>query len=129
MALTNVLVKLRLTDTVRKKDIIGGFFNMVLPYLENVGRPAETGSASRVDVTGKKDGKWVHLAYGAVAHMDMITCLPSSVAVQMLGEGLVKEKGALAPEACLPPVEFLKRLAEGGVRLYEGNDMTTPFAP
>lgn len=129
VALTNALVKLRLTDTVRKKDILGGFFNRILPYLEDIGRPPETGSASRVDVTGKKDGKWVHLTYGAVAHMDVITCLPSSVAVQMIGEGLVTEKGALAPEACLPPREFLKRLAEGGVRLYEGDDMTTPFVP
>ena len=127
VALTNMLVKLRLTNTERKKDLLGGFFNKILPYLGSIGRPPETGSASRVDITGKKDGKWVHLAYGAVAHMDAITGLPASIAVQMVGEGLVAGKGALAPEACLPPREFLRRLAQGGVRLYQGDDMTTPL--
>lgn len=127
VVLTNMIVAAGLTNTVRKKDIIGGIFNYLLPYLENIGKPPETCSACRTDITGKKNGKWVHLAYGAAAHMDMLTCLPSSVAVQMVGEGLVTEKGALAPEGCLPPREFLKRLDEGGVRLYEGNAMTTPL--
>jgi hypothetical protein len=44
-----------------------------------------------------------------------------------VGEGLVSEKGALAPEACLPPREFLQRLAEGGVRLFQGDAMTEPL--
>ncbi|NPV60104.1 MAG: saccharopine dehydrogenase [Actinobacteria bacterium] len=125
--LCNLIVAARLTDTERKKDIVGGLFNKLLPYLENIGKPPETCSACRTDITGKKDGKWVHLAYGAAAHMDMLTCLPTSIAVQMVGEGLVNDKGALAPEACLPPQEFLRRLAEGGVRLYEGDDMATPL--
>ena len=127
VVLCNLIVAMGATNTVRKKDIVGGIFNYLLPYLENIGKPPETCSANRTDITGKKNGKWVHLAYGAAAHMDMLTCLPASVAVQMVGEGLVSEKGALAPEGCLPPQEFLKRLAEGGVRLYEGDDMTTPL--
>lgn len=127
VVLSNVVAAMGLTNTVRKKDILGGFFNLLLPYIEAISKPAETCSACRTDVTGKKNGKWVHLAYGAAAHMDMLTCLPASVAVQMVGEGLVREKGALAPEGCLPPAEFLKRLAEGGIRLYEGDDMTTPL--
>ncbi|MBC7229241.1 MAG: saccharopine dehydrogenase NADP-binding domain-containing protein [Actinobacteria bacterium] len=124
----NAIVAMGLTDTERKKEVVGGFFNKLLPYVENIGRPPETCSACRTDITGRKDGKWVHLAYGAAAHMDMLTCLPTSIAVQMVGEGLVTEKGALAPEACLPPREFLKRLAEGGVRLYEGDEMARALA-
>ena len=127
VVLSNAIVAVGLTNTVRKKDIIGGVFNGLLPYLENIGKPPETCSACRTDITGKKDGKWTHLAYGAAAHMDMLTCLPTSVAVQMVGEGLVSEKGALAPEACLPPREFLQRLAEGGVRLFQGDAMTEPL--
>jgi saccharopine dehydrogenase-like NADP-dependent oxidoreductase len=127
VALANLLVKLRLTDTEKKKDMLGNFFNRVLPYMENVGRPPETGSACRTDVTGKKKGKWVHIVYGAAAHMDLITGLPASVAVQMIGEGKVKGKGVVAPEACLPPDEFLKRLDKGGIRLYEGDEMVTPM--
>lgn len=127
VALANLLVKLKLTDTVAKKDILGKFFNSILPYLENVGRPPETGSACRADVTGKKDGRWTHIIYGAAAHMDVITGLPASVAIQMIGEGKVKGSGVVAPEGCLPPDEFLKRLEKGGIRLYEGDEMTTPM--
>ncbi len=126
-AVSRFAVGLGLTDTARKRDRIGGLFNALLPYLERIGKPRETCSTCRVDITGKKDGTWRHLAYGAAAHMDMLTCLPTSVAVQMLGEGKIQQKGAFAPEACLPPREFLRRLRAGGVRLYAGDDMTAPL--
>ncbi len=124
--LCNALVKMGLTNTVRKKDIMGAIFNALLPYLENIGKPPVTCSACRTDVTGKKDGKWTHIAYGAAAHMDMLTCLPASIVVQMVGEGLITAKGAMAPEGCVEPREFLKRLVAGGVRIYQGDDMATP---
>jgi saccharopine dehydrogenase-like NADP-dependent oxidoreductase len=127
VALANFLVKMKLTDTVAKKDILGKIFNTILPYLENVGRPPETGSACRADVTGKKDGRWTHIIYGAAAHMDEITGLPASVAIQMIGEGKVEGSGVMAPEGCLPPDEFLKRLRDGGIRLYQGDEMMTPM--
>lgn len=127
VGITNVLVKLRLTNTERKKDLMGALFNALLPYLENIGKPPVTCSACRTDITGRKDGKWTHLAYGAAAHMDMLTCLPCSIVVQMVGEGLITEKGAMAPECCVDAREFLKRLSEGGVRVYEGDDMERPL--
>lgn len=123
----NLLVSMGFTNTERKKDIVGGIFNYLLPYLEEIGKPPETCSACRTDITGKKEGKWTHIAYGAAAHMDMLTCLPSSIAVQMVGEGIITEKGAFAPEGCIPPEEFLKRLSEGGVRLYQGDAMISPL--
>jgi saccharopine dehydrogenase-like NADP-dependent oxidoreductase len=127
VGLSNFLVGLHLTNTERKKDLVGGLFNRILPYLENIGKPPETCSACRTDITGKKKGKWTHLAYGAAAHMDALTCLPTSIVVQMVGEGLITEKGAMAPEACVDPAEFLKRLTEGGVRVYEGDAMEVPL--
>lgn len=127
VVLCNIIVAAGLTNTESKKDVVGGIFNYLLPYLENIGKPPETCSACRTDITGKKEGKWTHIAYGAAAHMDMLTCLPTSVAVQMVGEGLVEHKGAMAPEACLPPREFLKRLSEGGIRLYSGDEMVEPL--
>jgi saccharopine dehydrogenase-like NADP-dependent oxidoreductase len=33
VALANLLVRMRLTDTKRKKDILGGIFNTIVPYL------------------------------------------------------------------------------------------------
>ncbi len=127
VGITNILVKLRFTSTPRRKDLVGGLFNKVLPVLESFGKPPETCSACRTDVTGKKDGRWTHLAYGAAGHMDQLTCLPTSIVVQMVGEGLIKEKGAMAPEACVDPKEFLKRLTAGGIRVYEGDEMKVPL--
>lgn len=124
VALTNLLVKLRLTDTEKKKDMLGNFFNRTLPSLENIGKPPQTGSACRVDVTGKKKGRWVHIVYGAAAHMDALTGLPASVAVQMIGEGKIEGKGVMGPEACLPPEEFVSRLRDKGIRFYRGDAMT-----
>jgi len=125
--LCNLLVKLRLTDTVRKKDILGKAFNAVLPYLENIGRPPESCSACRVDVTGKKEGRWTHIVYGAAAHMDVLTGIPAAVGVLMVGEGKVEAKGVTAPEACYPPDVFLRMIAERGVRLYRGDAMREPL--
>ena len=127
VGLTSFLVRMHLTNTPRRKQLVGDFFNMVLPFLESFGKPPETCSACRTDITGKKKGKWTHLAYGAADHMDALTCLPTSIVVQMVGEGLITEKGAMAPEACVDPKEFLTRLVAGGVRVYEGDAMTTPL--
>lgn len=125
--LCNLLVKLRLTDTVRKKDILGNAFNLVLPRLENLGKPPETCSACRVDVTGKKKGKWTHIVYGAAAHMDVLTGVPAAVGVLVVAKGEVKVKGVTAPEGCFEPDLFLRMIRERGVRLYQGDAMEEPL--
>lgn len=127
VSLSNFLVKLRLADTARKKDVLGNTFNAILPYLENIGKPPESGSACRVDVTGKKGGRWSHIVYGAAAHMDVLTGIPAAVGVLLVGEGRVEVKGVTAPEACYTPDEFLRMIAERGVRLYRGDAMQEPL--
>jgi len=118
---------LHLTTSDRGKDILGGIMNPLLPYFEKFDRHVETASAGRVDVTGKKGGKWVHRAYGAVAHMDILTGLPASIAIQMIGEDKIDTKGVMGPEIIPDPNEFLGRLKDGGVRFFEGDDMATPL--
>ncbi len=125
--LCNALVRLKLTDTAYKVELVGKFFNRLLPYLENVGRPPESCSACRVDVTGKIGGRWTHLVYGAAAHMDVLTGIPASVGVQLVGGGKVTTRGVTAPEACFEPREFLRRISEKGVRLYRGDEMVEPL--
>ncbi|RJP28331.1 MAG: saccharopine dehydrogenase [Actinobacteria bacterium] len=120
--------RMHLYDTPRRMDMTVWYATHVLtPLARLFYRPRETCSACRVDVTGKKAGRWGQVVYGAAAHMDLLTGLPPSVAIQMLGEGKVKEKGVMAPEACLEPREFLTRLAEDGIRLYEGEEMSEPL--
>lgn len=118
-----LMSRLHLSTSLAGTELLSRFFNAVLPFLEMLDRPAETASACRVDVTGRAGGRREHLAYGAVAHMDLLTGLPCSVAAQMLGEGKVAEKGVMGPEACLPAVEFLERCAAGGIRFFKGDEM------
>ncbi len=116
-----LMSRLRLSTSLMGTELLSRFFNAILPVLEKLDQPGETASACRVDLTGKVGGKWEHRAYGAVAHMDLLTGLPCSVAIQLLGEGAVQGKGVMGPEACLPAGDFiLKRLADGGIRFYQG---------
>jgi len=59
--------------------------------------------------------------------MDVLTGLPASITIQMLGEKKIDAKGVMGPEICPDPDEFLRRLREGGVRFFEGDDMSTPM--
>ena len=60
--------------------------------------------------------------------MNLLTGLPLSVAAQMLLENKISQKGVMGPEACIDPDEFLRRLASGGIRFYEGDAMTERLA-
>jgi lysine 6-dehydrogenase len=122
-----LMSRLRLSTSLTGTELLSRFFNAILPYLEKLDRPKETASACRVDLAGKVGGRWKHRALGAVAHMDLLTGLPCSVAVQMLGEGKVGKKGVMGPEACLPPTEFLRRCREGGIRFFQGDGMEEPL--
>ncbi len=122
-----LMSRLRLSTSLTGTELLSRFFNAVLPYLEKLDRPKETASACRVDLTGRAGGRREHLALGAAAHMDLLTGLPCSVAVQMVGEGLVSHRGVMGPEACLPPQEFLSRCQEGGILFFRGDDMKEPL--
>ncbi len=125
--LGRIVNKLHLTRSVRQKDILGAIVNAALPYLEKIGVPPEMGSACRVDITGKKNGHWQHIALGAAAHMDLLTGLPLSIAGQMIAEGKVAEKGVMGPEAALDPDEFISRAIDGGIKFFQGDAMKDPL--
>lgn len=59
--------------------------------------------------------------------MNLLTGLPYAVAAQMIGDGDVSAQGVMGPEACLEHTTFLRRLAEGGIRFFEGEDMASPL--
>ncbi len=123
-----LMSRLRLSTSLTGTELLSRFFNAVLPYLEKLDRPRETASACRVDLTGKVDGRWRHRCLGAVAHMDLLTGLPCSVAVQMVGGGEVSRRGVMGPEACLDPEVFLRRCEEGGIRFFAGDAMDQPLS-
>jgi lysine 6-dehydrogenase len=83
----------------------------------------------RVDVTGKSDGKHVHQRYQMIDHYDSrreltsmarTTAFPCSVAAQMLGAGLVQERGLVPPELAFKAAlrqEFMSQLRHRGLKI------------
>jgi saccharopine dehydrogenase (NAD+, L-lysine-forming) len=127
VGLVRTLVRLGLTNSERKKAAVAKFAHSMLPLAEKIRRPGNAGSALRVDVTGRANGKPVRRAYGAWGHMAPWTVIPCLTAVEMLGEGEIVKKGAMPPETCIDPVPFFKRCMARGLDLWEGDAMTTPL--
>ncbi len=83
----------------------------------------------RVDVTGKSDGKRIHQRYQMIDHYDSrheltsmarTTAFPCSVAAQMLGAGLIQERGLVPPELAFKAAlrqKFMSRLRQRGLKI------------
>ena len=83
----------------------------------------------RIDVTGKSHGRRVHHRYEMIDHYDVsremtsmarTTAFPCSVAVQMLGAGLISNKGLVPPELAFRGQffqTFMEKLAQRGIRV------------
>jgi len=116
------LARARLTNSVRRKDIMGKAVKALGPLLFKLGKPDNPCSAIRVDVIGMKGGKPKHITYGAADHMNALTGLPLSIGALMVGRGLIARPGVQAPESCVDPATFLAELGKRDVKIYEGDD-------
>lgn len=86
--------------------------------------------AVRIDVWGEKDGREVHRMGCGVGLMREVTALSLSVGALMLArkELTTRAGGVFAPEACVAPALFLRRMADKGVQAWEDLAMTRPFS-
>lgn len=104
------------------------FVSNVLSERINLGREKDL-TLLRVDVTGKSNGRSVHQRYQMIDHYDSrrkltsmarTTAFPCSVAAQMLGAGLVQEKGLIPPELAFKgPLrrKFMNQLYDRGIEI------------
>ena len=113
-------------------SVLGGVLSQLLrgelkegeffAFLKEVaGKPSgHSIGAILVAVEGVKDGKRLriqasHAGYqggpGGDLDMDEWTGTPLAVFSSMLLEGMIKDKGVLAPEACVDPAEFTRRMS------------------
>ncbi len=75
-----------------------------------------SGTAEGRQVTHRMSASHPSMAtWGGPSVYAKFTGIPLSLGSQMLAEGKVTGRGVLAPEACVPPGEFLKRLRERGL--------------
>lgn len=117
-SLAIMLARLRMTNTPRKKYVLGKVVKPLLPVLEKVGKPGVAMSGIRVDVKGWRGGKRVQLTYRAADHMNNLTGVPLAIGALMMGRGQIERTGAFAPEApgAVNPEIFLDELAKRGTR-------------
>lgn len=104
------------------------FVSNVLSERINLGREKDL-TLLRVDVTGKSNGRSVHQRYQMIDHYDSrrkltsmarTTAFPCSVAAQMLGAGLVQERGLIPPELAFKgPLrrKFMNQLYDRGLEI------------
>lgn len=119
------LAKARLTTTPARKDRIGKLIKALGPVLFKIGKPEKPISAIRVDVTGNKGGKRLHLTYGAADHMNNLTGVPLAIGALMLGRGQITARGVQAPEGCIDEGVFLEELGKRGIKVFEGDHFET----
>lgn len=83
----------------------------------------EFGFALWVDLKGKEKGERVErrISYLQVGppRYPGLTEISASIAAQMLAKGIVKAKGALPPEACIDPEQYIAELAKKDIRIQE----------
>lgn len=104
------------------------FVSNVLSERINLGREKDL-TLLRVDVTGKSNGRSVHQRYQMIDHYDSrrkltsmarTTAFPCSVAAQMLGAGLVQERGLIPPELAFKGplrTKFMNQLYDRGLEI------------
>jgi saccharopine dehydrogenase-like NADP-dependent oxidoreductase len=63
--------------------------------------------------------------WGGMSVYAKFTGIPLSVGSQLLARGKVKGKGVLAPEACIPPEEFISELKKRGI-LFDLKEAVEP---
>lgn len=114
--------RLGLTNSVRKKDVLGRLIHRVLPALERIGPRGVACSGLRVEVRGERDGRPAAVVYRAADHMENLTGIPLAVGAMLLARGQVQAPpGVWAPEApgAVDPSLFLAELEQHGVRVEE----------
>jgi len=89
----------------------------LLAPLSHLRTSHESWSAARVDVEGEKDGLPQTLTYGVLDQLPNLLSAPVVTAAVMVGQGLARGNGVLAPETAFEPELFLTTLAQRGVRI------------
>ncbi len=102
------------TRTQEKINSIAGIIHKV-QKLFSIGGVSNSGL--RIDVLGAKDGQERHLVFNMVDRFKPLVAIPCAVGALMLLEGRITQRGVMAPEMCLDPVEFFDRLSDKGIRI------------
>jgi len=83
---------------------------------------------TRVIIEGERMGKKVKKTYDIIfppkpewkmSSAQTGVGIPSSTAATMIAEGMIKEKGVIPPEICIPPEPFFQEIGKHGIKIIE----------
>jgi saccharopine dehydrogenase-like NADP-dependent oxidoreductase len=114
-----LLRSLGFTKSRERIDSVAGIVHSVQRLL---GVGGVKSSGLRIDVIGRAEGQERHLVFNMIDRIRPLTAIPCAVGASMLLEGKIAQRGVVAPEMCIEPVDFFDRLADKGVKiLREGH--------
>ncbi|WP_156291728.1 saccharopine dehydrogenase family protein [Oceanobacillus salinisoli] len=128
-----LLVDLNLTRKDYEVDVNGQKINPREVFLKVLDPIVELGDKDdvvllRVIVSGLKDGQPTTFEYEMVTYKDQATQVTAmaratantiSTVAQMIGNGIIKEKGVYPPEKIVPGDTYMKEMAKRGVMIKE----------
>jgi len=95
-------------------DFLASYITSTVKKMSNLPYIPE-GGAVMVRVNGEKDGEEMEYIFSGVSRMREATATPVAVGAEMMAKGEIKMHGVNAPEACVPPRDFLNRLIKENI--------------
>ena len=95
-------------------DFLASYITSTVKKMSNLPYIPE-GGAVMVRVNGEKDGEEMEYIFSGISRMREATATPVAVGAEMMAKGEIKMHGVNAPEACVPPRDFLNRLIKENI--------------
>lgn len=116
------------TDSIDLKGTTVTPYDLALKLWETIPKGRDNGPQSsglKVIVKGSRGGNAVTYTADMVGRMAPGTGLPASIAALMMNEGIVTEKGVVAPEGCIDPAKFLAEFLKRGARIHQSETIAS----
>jgi len=93
-------------------DFMASFISSMEENMSNIRDKVPEGGAVMVEVTGKKNSQSKIHTFAGTSHMREGTATPAALGARMVANGTINSPGVKAPEACVPPKQFINALLE-----------------
>lgn len=119
VTLTRLLRATGIGNTPEGIKFAAKMFYPLLPLLSKIGSKTSGWTGSRVEVTGRKDGRAARVVYGLKLRVGEVTGRSASIGAQMVASGEITAQGVMPPEACVDTKRYFEEFEKRGVTPVE----------
>jgi saccharopine dehydrogenase (NAD+, L-lysine-forming) len=101
--------------TVTPLDIAAAYIPTLIKRVSSASRHVPQGGAVMVAVSGKDGSQPKTYWFSGTSRMREGTATPAAVGAEMIAQGDINSPGVQAPEACVPPEQFINHLLTPGL--------------